>query len=116
MFGDEDDEDGGERGGVLELEYAEGGRLWLPVSQLGNLRRHHGGGVSGKGGEGGEGGKGGEGEGGEGGDGGVALSKLGSSAWRKSRAKAAKRARDTAARLLEIAANRAANARVRGAG
>ena len=104
---------GGSEGEFLELEYAEGGRLWLPVSQLGNLRRHHGGGVSGKGGEGGEGGKGGEGEGGEGGDGGVALSKLGSSAWRKSRAKAAKRARDTAARLLEIAANRAANSRVR---
>ena len=96
---------GGSVGEFLELEYAEGGRLWLPVSQLGNLRRHHGGGAGGAGGAGAQGAAGGEGE--------VALSKLGSSSWRKSRAKAAKRARDTAARLLEIAANRAANARVR---
>ena len=81
----------GADGEFLELEYAEGGRLWLPVSQLGNLQRHHGGGGAEE----------------------PALSKLGSSAWRKNRAKAAKRARDTAAKILETAARRAAKARSR---
>ena len=81
---------GGGEGEFLELEYAEGARLWLPVSQLGSLRRHHGGGV---------------------GDEESPLSKLGGSSWRRARAKAAKRARDTAARLLEIAARRAAKQR-----
>ena len=80
---------GGGEGEFLELEYAGDGRLWLPVSQLGSLRRHHGGGDKDE----------------------PALSKLGSSSWRKARAKAAKRARDTAARLLEIAARRAAKTR-----
>ena len=133
---------GGVAGEYLELEYAEDGRLWLPVSQLGSLRRHHGGSGSGSGhapgsDSGSDSGTGtGTGSGSGkilGGGGGVdefvdesdpggrvkesseapgpALSKLGSSAWRKARAKAAKRARDTAARILEVAARRASKQR-----
>ncbi|MDM5146856.1 transcription-repair coupling factor [Candidatus Persebacteraceae bacterium Df01] len=66
----------------LEIEYADSQRLWLPVPQLNLLSPHHGE-IT-------------------------ALSKLGSNGWKRARAKAEKNARDTAARLLEIHARRAA--------
>ncbi len=69
----------GVSGEFLELEYAGGQRLWLPVAQMHHLCRHHGAAM---------------------------LSVLGGAGWRRARKRAEKNARDTAARLLEINARR----------
>lgn len=71
----------GKLGEYLELEYAEGQRLWLPVSQLFKLSRHHGE---------------------------TELSKMGGKAWKRAQERAEKNAYDAAARLLEVNARRAA--------
>ena len=72
---------GGISGEFLEIEYAGQQRLWLPVTQMHHLCRHHGAAV---------------------------LSVLGGAGWRRARKRAEKNARDTAARLLDINARRAA--------
>lgn len=73
----------GEVGEYLEIEYADTQRLFLPISQLHLLERHHGG---------------------------TELSKMGGRGWRRAAARAARRAHDAAARLLETHARRAAAA------
>ncbi|MCH9758343.1 MAG: transcription-repair coupling factor [Proteobacteria bacterium] len=71
---------GSEVGEYLEIEYADTQRLFLPVSQLHLLERHHG----------------------------VAeLSKMGGRGWKKIMTRARARAHDAAVRLLEINARRA---------
>lgn len=72
----------GQDGEYLELEYADGQRLWLPIAQMHLLSRHYGDDT--------------------------ALSKMGGRAWVRAQARAAAAARDTAARILEINARRAA--------
>ena len=71
---------GDTRGEFLQVAYADEQNLWLPVSQIHLLSPYHGNAEE--------------------------LSKLGSSRWRRIRARAQKNARDTAARLLAIAARR----------
>ena len=72
---------GGDAGEFLEIEYADSQRLWLPVTQLHWLQRHHGG---------------------------ATLSKMGGASWRKTMRRAARRAYDAAARMLDINARRVA--------
>ena len=70
---------------MLQLEYANEAQLYIPVSQLHLISRY-----SGQSHEN------------------VALHKLGSGAWNKAKRKAAEKARDTAAELLNLYAQRAA--------
>ena len=70
---------------MLQLEYANEAQLYIPVSQLHLISRY-----SGQAHEN------------------VALHKLGSGAWNKAKRKAAEKARDTAAELLNLYAQRAA--------
>ncbi len=72
---------GGQIGEFLLIEYAEEQRLWLPTTQLHVLSPYYGDTPT--------------------------LSKLGSTGWKRTRARAEKNARDTAARLLAINARRA---------
>ena len=73
---------------MLQLEYAGDAQLYIPVSQLHLISRY-----SGQAHEN------------------VALHKLGSGAWNKAKRKAAEKARDTAAELLNLYAQRAAQSR-----
>ena len=70
---------------LLELEYAGGDKLYVPVSQLHVISRYSGGAMDA-----------------------APLHKLGSGAWEKSRRRAAEQVRDTAAELLNLYARRAA--------
>ncbi|HGT4373688.1 TPA: transcription-repair coupling factor [Neisseria meningitidis] len=76
---------GGETNEMMLLEYADEAQLYVPVSQLHLISRY-----SGQAHEN------------------VALHKLGSGAWNKAKRKAAEKARDTAAELLNLYAQRAA--------
>lgn len=76
---------GGETNEMMLLEYAGEAQLYVPVSQLHLISRY-----SGQAHES------------------VALHKLGSGAWNKAKRKAAEKARDTAAELLNLYAQRAA--------
>lgn len=76
---------GGETNEMMLLEYAGEAQLYIPVSQLHLISRY-----SGQAHEN------------------VALHKLGSGAWNKAKRKAAEKARDTAAELLNLYAQRAA--------
>ncbi|HEZ0470575.1 TPA: transcription-repair coupling factor [Neisseria meningitidis] len=76
---------GGETNEMMLLEYAGEAQLYVPVSQLHLISRY-----SGQAHEN------------------VALHKLGSGAWNKAKCKAAEKARDTAAELLNLYARRAA--------
>ncbi|HGJ8648728.1 TPA: transcription-repair coupling factor [Neisseria gonorrhoeae] len=76
---------GGETNEMMLLEYAGEAQLYVPVSQLHLISRY-----SGQAHES------------------VALHKLGSGAWNKAKRKAAEKARDTAAKLLNLYAQRAA--------
>ena len=76
---------GGETNEMMLLEYAGEAQLYMPVSQLHLISRY-----SGQAHEN------------------VALHKLGSGAWNKAKRKAAEKARDTAAELLNLYAQRAA--------
>ena len=76
---------GGETNEMMLLEYAGEAQLYVPVSQLHLISRY-----SGQAHEN------------------VALHKLGSGAWNKAKCKAAEKARDTAAELLNLYAQRAA--------
>ncbi|HFA6343943.1 TPA: transcription-repair coupling factor, partial [Neisseria gonorrhoeae] len=76
---------GGETNEMMLLEYAGEAQLYVPVSQLHLISRY-----SGQAHEN------------------VALHKLGSGAWNKAKSKAAEKARDTAAELLNLYAQRAA--------
>lgn len=76
---------GGETNEMMLLEYAGEAQLYVPVSQLHLISRY-----SGQAHES------------------VALNKLGSGAWNKAKRKAAEKARDTAAELLNLYAQRAA--------
>lgn len=76
----------GQQTEFLTLEYADGAKLYVPVSSLHLVHRYTGA----------------EGDA-------VPLHRLGSEQWDKARKRAAKRARDAAAELLEIQARRAAN-------
>ena len=76
---------GGETNEMMLLEYASEAQLYVPVSQLHLISRY-----SGQAHEN------------------VALHKLGSGAWNKAKRKAAEKARDTAAELLNLYARRAA--------
>ena len=73
---------GGATGEFLRIDYADEQRLWLPAAHLHLLSPYHGEPP--------------------------ALSKLGGGQWKRVRARAEKNARDTAARLLETQARRAA--------
>ena len=75
---------GGTRQEVMTVEYAEGARLYVPVAQAHLVTRYVGAGKATP-----------------------PLSRLGSLAWRKSRAEAEQATRDLAAELLEIQAARA---------
>lgn len=79
---------GGETNEMMLLEYAGEAQLYVPVSQLHLISRY-----SGQAHES------------------VALHKLGSGAWNKAKRKAAEKARDTAAELLNLYAQRAAQSR-----
>ena len=70
---------------MLQLEYANEAQLYIPVSQLHLISRYSGQAYEN-----------------------VALHKLGSGAWNKAKRKAAEKARDTAAELLNLYAQRAA--------
>ncbi|HGO8547661.1 TPA: transcription-repair coupling factor [Neisseria meningitidis] len=76
---------GGETNEMMLLEYAGEAQLYVPVSQLHLISRY-----SGQAHEN------------------IALHKLGSGAWNKAKRKAAEKARDTAAKLLNLYARRAA--------
>ncbi|HEZ3584481.1 TPA: transcription-repair coupling factor [Neisseria meningitidis] len=76
---------GGETNEMMLLEYAGEAQLYVPVSQLHLISRY-----SGQAHEN------------------IALNKLGSGAWNKAKRKAAEKARDTAAELLNLYAQRAA--------
>ncbi len=80
---------GGATGEFLQIEYADGQRLWLPAAHLHLLSPYHG-------------------EPAE-------LSRLGGKQWKRVRARAEKNARDTAARLLAMQARREAGGAIRGA-
>ncbi len=77
----------GQQTEFLTLEYGDGAKLYVPVSSLHLVHRYTGA----------------EGDA-------VPLHRLGSDQWEKARKRAAKRARDAAAELLEIQARRAAHA------
>lgn len=70
---------------MMQLEYAEGATLYVPVSQLQLISRYAGNGSDN-----------------------VQLHRLGSPAWDKAKKRAAEKARDTAAELLNLYAQRAA--------
>lgn len=70
---------------MMLLEYADGGRLYVPVAQLHVISRYAGQAYDA-----------------------VKLHQLGSASWQKSKQKAAQKARDTAAELLNLYAQRAA--------
>ena len=71
---------GGQRGEFLQIEYAEGKKLWVPSAHLHLLSPHDGEAP--------------------------ALSRLGGGQWKRARARAEKNARDIAARMLELNARR----------
>ncbi|BAK75589.1 transcription-repair coupling factor [Pseudogulbenkiania sp. NH8B] len=70
---------------LMQLEYADGAKLYVPVSQLQLISRYAGGATEQ-----------------------LTLHRLGSPAWDKAKKKAAEKARDTAAELLNLYAQRAA--------
>lgn len=70
---------------LMQLEYAEGAKLYVPVSQLHLISRYAGGALED-----------------------APLHRLGSPQWEKAKKKAAQKARDTAAELLNLYAQRAA--------
>ncbi|MBS0457673.1 MAG: transcription-repair coupling factor [Proteobacteria bacterium] len=74
---------GGERGEYLEIEYAKGDKLYVPVSQLHLVNRYSGASPET-----------------------APLHSLGGEQWAKAKKKAAERVRDVAAELLEIQARR----------
>jgi transcription-repair coupling factor (superfamily II helicase) len=76
-------EAGGERGEYLEIEYAKGDKLYVPVAQLHLVNRYSGASPET-----------------------APLHSLGGEAWAKAKKKAAERVRDIAAELLEIQAKR----------
>ncbi|MCM2336748.1 MAG: transcription-repair coupling factor, partial [Pseudomonas sp.] len=80
-------EAGGEKGEYLEIEYAKGDRLYVPVAQLHLINRYSG--AS---------------------DETAPLHSLGGEQWTKAKRKAAEKVRDVAAELLEIQAKRQARA------
>ncbi|MEL1264998.1 transcription-repair coupling factor [Pseudoxanthomonas putridarboris] len=80
-------EAGGTPGEYLELEYAKGDRLYVPVAQLHLISRYSGASVET-----------------------APLHSLGGEAWTKAKKKAAEKVRDVAAELLEIQARRQARA------
>ena len=80
-------EAGGTPGEYLEIEYAKGDRLYVPVAQLHLISRYSGASVET-----------------------APLHSLGGEAWSKAKRKAAEKVRDVAAELLEIQARRQARA------
>ncbi|MDQ3617561.1 MAG: DEAD/DEAH box helicase, partial [Pseudomonadota bacterium] len=80
-------EAGGEKGEYLEIEYAKGDRLYVPVAQLHLINRYSGASVET-----------------------APLHSLGGEQWTKAKRKAAEKVRDVAAELLEIQARRRARA------
>ncbi|GAB3346784.1 transcription-repair coupling factor [Marilutibacter aestuarii] len=80
-------EAGGEPGEYLEIEYAKGDRLYVPVGQLHLINRYSGASVET-----------------------APLHSLGGEQWTKAKKKAAEKVRDVAAELLEIQAKRQARA------
>ena len=78
-------EAGGEKGEYLEIEYAKGDRLYVPVAQLHLINRYSGASVET-----------------------APLHSLGGEQWTKAKRKAAEKVRDVAAELLEIQARRQA--------
>ncbi|MGY8624935.1 transcription-repair coupling factor [Chromobacterium violaceum] len=70
---------------LMQLEYADGATLYVPVSQLQLISRYAGGATDD-----------------------IQLHKLGNPAWEKAKKRAAEKARDTAAELLNLYAQRAA--------
>ncbi|RNF86372.1 transcription-repair coupling factor [Montanilutibacter psychrotolerans] len=80
-------EAGGEKGEYLEIEYAKGDRLYVPVAQLHLINRYSGASVET-----------------------APLHSLGGEQWTKAKKKAAEKVRDVAAELLEIQAKRQARA------
>ena len=80
-------EAGGTPGEYLEIEYAKGDRLYVPVAQLHLISRYSGASVET-----------------------APLHSLGGEAWTKAKRKAAEKVRDVAAELLEIQARRQARA------
>ncbi|XXB84033.1 transcription-repair coupling factor [Chromobacterium sp. CV08] len=70
---------------LMQLEYADGATLYVPVSQLQLISRYAGGATDN-----------------------IQLHKLGNPAWEKAKKRAAEKARDTAAELLNLYAQRAA--------
>ena len=78
---------GGTPGEYLEIEYAKGDRLYVPVAQLHLISRYSGASVET-----------------------APLHSLGGEAWNKAKRKAAEKVRDVAAELLEIQARRQARA------
>ena len=80
-------EAGGEKGEYLEIEYAKGDRLYVPVAQLHLINRYSGASADT-----------------------APLHSLGGEAWTKARRKAAEKVRDVAAELLDIQAKRQARA------
>ena len=78
-------EAGGESGEFLEIEYAKGDRLYVPVAQLHLINRYSGASVET-----------------------APLHSLGGEQWSKAKRKAAEKVRDVAAELLEIQARRQA--------
>ena len=76
---------GDTRGEFLTLEYAEGDKLYVPVTDLHLVSRYTGADPEG-----------------------VGLNRLGSERWKKTRRKAAEKVRDVAAELLDLQARRAA--------
>ncbi|MDO5610791.1 MAG: transcription-repair coupling factor [Pseudomonadota bacterium] len=80
-------EAGGERGEFLDIEYAKGDRLYVPVAQLHLVSRYSGASADT-----------------------APLHSLGGEQWTKAKKKAAEKVRDVAAELLEIQAKRQARA------
>ncbi|KGM55446.1 transcription-repair coupling factor [Lysobacter daejeonensis GH1-9] len=80
-------EAGGEKGEYLEIEYAKGDRLYVPVAQLHLINRYSGASPET-----------------------APLHSLGGEQWTKAKRKAAEKVRDVAAELLEIQAKRQARA------
>ncbi|MDQ3268633.1 MAG: transcription-repair coupling factor [Pseudomonadota bacterium] len=76
---------GGEKGEYLEIEYAKGDRLYVPVAQLHLINRYSGASIET-----------------------APLHSLGGEQWTKAKRKAAEKVRDVAAELLEIQARRQA--------
>ena len=80
-------EAGGEKAEYVEIEYAKGDRLYVPVAQLHLINRYSGASIDS-----------------------APLHSLGGEQWSKARRKAAEKVRDVAAELLEIQARRRARA------